>query len=102
MNSLFFLTNTSGADPFAAMSDPIVTFIESAFAPLISLVVAIGVIYCVFLGLKLAKAEEPQDREKAKQHLKNAIIGFILIFVLVVALRVGVKPLQNWVSNVAK
>ena len=59
-------------------------------------------VYCVFLGAKLAKAEEPQEREKAKQHLKNAIIGFLLIFILIVALKVGVKPLQDWIATSTK
>jgi heme/copper-type cytochrome/quinol oxidase subunit 4 len=49
--------------------------------------------------VKFAKAEEPQDHEKAKTHLKNAIIGFVLIFILVVALRLSVGPLTTWMNN---
>ena len=86
-------------DAFEKMSKPIVDLLNSALPPLIAIVGAIGVIYCVFLGLKLAKAEEPQEREKAKGHLKNAIIGFVLIFVLMVALNVGIGPLSDWVTN---
>lgn len=102
---LFLLTGETttkavgGTDPFNTMVSPIVELINSALTPVIALVVAVGAIYCVFLGLKLAKAEEPQEREKAKQHLKNAIIGFLLIFILIVALRVGLTPLQNWMNQ---
>ena len=87
------------ANVFETMSNPIINLIDSALPSVIALVGAIGVIYCVFLGLKLAKAEEPQDREKAKGHLKNAIVGFLLIFILMVALKTGIGPLQDWVAE---
>ena len=50
-------------------------------------------------GFEYAKAEEPQDREKAKGHLKSAIIGFVLIFVLMLALKLATPILQDWVTN---
>ena len=53
----------------------------------------------MLLGVKFAKAEEPQEREKAKSHLKNAIIGFVLIFVLILALNLSMEPLIAWVEN---
>ena len=48
------------------------------------------------MGVKYATAEEPQEREKRKQALKTAIIGYILIFVLVVILKLSIGPLTNW------
>lgn len=99
MLGLVILEKTTTTDAFSQMAEPIVDLLNSALPPIIAIVGAIGVIYCVFLGLKLAKAEEPQEREKAKGHLKNAIIGFVLIFVLMVALNVGIKPLSDWVTN---
>lgn len=52
------------------------------------------------LGAKLAKAEEPQDREKAKFSLKNALIGFVLIFVLLVVLKLGLPAMTTWYQSV--
>lgn len=85
-------------NPFQAMSDPIVSLFESALTPALAIVGALGAIYCIILGAKLAKAEEPQDREKAKNSLKNAIIGFVLIFVLIVALKVGLPAMSAWMQ----
>lgn len=90
--------NTSG-NPFAEAARPIVNLINMAAGPLLAIVVALGAVYGIFLGVKLAKAEEPQDKQKAKGQLKNAIIGFILIFVILVVLRVATKPLLDWVNN---
>lgn len=89
-------------NPFAAAATPIVGLINMAVTPLLSIVAALGVIYCIILGAKLAKAEEPQEREKCKSALKNAIIGFVLIFVLIVALRVMINPLTNWMNESTK
>ncbi|MCD8091174.1 MAG: pilin, partial [Clostridiales bacterium] len=74
---LYLLTSSASAsssNAFATILEPIVELINTAVTPILTLVVAIGAIYCIFIGVKIAKAEEPQDREKAKQQLKNAII----------------------------
>jgi threonine/homoserine/homoserine lactone efflux protein len=98
MSRIILLTTTT--NPFETMTSPIISLLNMALAPALVLVGALGAIYCIFLGVKLAKAEEPQEREKAKSSLKNAIIGFVLIFVLLVALRVGLPAMQAW-SNAA-
>ena len=97
MNFLMFLAKST--DPFATAVKPIVELINMATGPLLMIVGAVGAIYCIFLGIKLAKAEEPQEREKAKGALKNAIIGFILIFVLIAALNLMMDPLINCMNG---
>ena len=47
----------------------------------------------------LITALKSQDREKAKTHLKNAIIGFVLIFVLLLVLNRAIGPLTTWVTQ---
>ena len=84
---------------FDAVTVPIVELITSLLAPALAIVGAVGSLYCVVLGVKYAKAEEPQDREKAKGHLKSAIIGFVLIFVLMLALKLSMPILQDWVAR---
>ena len=84
---------------FYAVTNPIVSLINSLTGPILGVVGAIGILYCILLGVKFAKAEEPQDREKAKQHLKNAIIGFVLIFILIFAI-IKLLPLMiQWVNT---
>lgn len=83
----------------SSVSTPIVSLLNSIMAPLLAIVVALGSLYCIILGVKFAKAEEPQEREKAKSHLKNAIIGFVIIFVLVLALNLLTPILASWVNS---
>jgi len=86
---------------FGEVASPIIGLINSLLGPLLGIVGAAGAIYCVVLGVKYAKAEEEQDRMKAKQSLKNAIIGFVLIFVLLLALKILMPNMINWVNKSA-
>ena len=86
-------------NPIQSAAQPIIELINAAAGPLLMIVAALGVIYCIILGAKLAKAEEPQDREKAKNALKNAIIGFVLIFVLIAALNLMLPSLTSWMND---
>ena len=84
---------------FDNVVNPVIALLNSLLGPILGLVGAVGTLYCVLLGVKFAKAEEPQEREKAKAHLKNAIIGFVLIFVLIVALKLGMKAMTDWLVS---
>lgn len=83
---------------FANVVAPIVSLLNQLMAPLLAIVGALGAIYCIVLGVKYAKAEEPQEREKAKGSLKNAIIGFALIFILILVLNLLMPVMINWVN----
>lgn len=98
-NFVMMAAMSATSNPFEAVSKPVIDLLNLALTPALAIVGALGAIYCIFLGAKLAKAEEPQDREKAKNSLKNAIIGFILIFVLIVVLKIGMDSMQNWMNS---
>lgn len=68
---------------------------------LLAVVGAVGAIWCILLGVKYAKADDPQEHEKAKKGLVNAIIGFVLIFILLIMLQVGLGIFTEWWSNYA-
>lgn len=68
---------------------------------LLGVVGAVGAIWCILLGVKYARADDPQEHEKAKKGLINAIIGFVIIFVLLIMLQVGLGIFTEWWSNYA-
>ena len=79
--------------------EPVAQLIYDLLKPALIIVGAVGTLYCVILGVKYSKCEEPQEREKAKGNLKNAIIGFVLIFVLMVLLKLLMPVMINWVND---
>ena len=87
------------SDDVNKVVNPVVALIKSLLNPALAIVTAVGLLYCIVLGVKYAQCEEPQAREKAKDHLKNAIIGFVLIFVLIVVLNLLIPVMENWVNK---
>ena len=83
---------------FGSVVAPIVSLLNQLMGPLLALVGAGGALYCIVLGVKFAKAEEPQEQQKAKGALKNAVIGFILIFVLIVVLNLLMPVMVQWAN----
>ena len=75
---------------------PLLDVLSILVPVLLGVVGSLGAVWVIFLGVKFAKAEEPQEHEKARTNLKNAIIGFVLIFVLLIALQVGLGIFTNW------
>ena len=101
-NAMMFLAASSGAEnPFEKMTNPIINLLDMILGPALAVVGALGAVFCIILGVKFAKAEEPQDREKAKHGLRNAIIGFVLIFVLLVGLKIGLPAMEQWATTAA-
>lgn len=98
----FLMTVGSGsllaAVDFAPIIKPVLEILNAILWPAIAVVGSVGAIYCVFLGIKVAKSDEQNSREKAKKDLIGAIIGFLIIFVLIVALKIAMPILQNWVN----
>ncbi len=92
------ISGGKGAD-FSGVAAPIVALLNNLMTPLLAVVGAAGSLYCVILGVKFAKAGEPQEREKAKNALKNAIIGFVLIFILILALDIMMPQMVQWVND---
>ncbi len=96
------MVNLLAAVDFAPVIAPILEVLNALLWPAIAIVGAVGTIYCIVLGVKLANSDEQNSREKAKKDIIGAIIGFVAIFVLIVALKVSLPILQNWVQSQIK
>ncbi|MCQ2399401.1 MAG: pilin [Clostridia bacterium] len=91
-----FLASSISEGQLRQVVKPLLDVCGQIVPVLLAVVGAVGAIFCIVLGVKYARADDPQEHEKAKNGLKNAIIGFVLIFVLLVALQIAVSVLQNW------
>ena len=100
---MVYLTNLAAVlattDVTGGLTTSIVELINSFTGPALMIVGAVGTLYCIIIGVKYAKAEEPQEREKAKGTLKYAIVGFLLIFILIAALNIMMDPMRKWAEK---
>lgn len=81
---------------------PIDELFDVMIVPLLSLIGGAGTIYAIVLGVQYSKAESSDKREEAKKRLVNTIIGFVVVFVLLVILRVftnNITSIKDWISN---
>lgn len=76
--------------------NPITQLINVIVPVLLGLVGSVGLIYCILLGVKYAKSSDPQEHEQAKKALIHAIIGFVLIFVLLIMCNVALPYLIDF------
>lgn len=93
------LNTLIAAVDFTPIVSPVLDVLNAILWPMIAVVGAAGTIYCVVLGVRIAKSDDQTAREKAKRDLIGAIIGFVLIFVLIVALKLAMPILQDWVRT---
>ena len=75
---------------------PVLDLCNTLVPIMLAVVGAVGALWCILLGVKYAKADDPQEHEKAKKGLVNAIVGFVLIFILLIMLNIGTNVLTNW------
>ena len=75
---------------------PVLELCKTLVPIMLAVVGAVGALWCILLGVKYARADDPQEHEKAKKGLVNAIVGFVLIFVLLIMLNIGTNVLTEW------
>jgi cell division protein FtsW (lipid II flippase) len=80
---------------------PVLDICDKLVPIMLLIVGAVGALWCILLGVKYAKADDPQEHEKAKKGLVNAIIGFVLIFALLIMLKIGTGVLTDWWAGYA-
>ena len=66
--------------------------------PLLILVGSAGMIYAIYLGVNLARADSADKQQEAKKRLINAIIGLAVIIALILLLKLFVSYLPTWLN----
>ena len=83
---------------FADIAAPIVSLLNSLMEPLLLIVGALGSLYCVILGVKYAKAEEPQVQVQTKMQSQwmRQYIYAVALGMLVIAVILGGFKIIQW------
>ena len=74
--------NTNAYDQFPWLQN-LVDALQKIVAPILIVIGAVGVIYAIYLGVMLAKAENAEKREEAKKRIINVLIAIAITAVLI-------------------
>ena len=77
----------------------IVNAINQLLYPILILVGTAGVIYAIYLGVNLARADSADKQKEAKQRMINAIIGLVSIIALILLLKLFCQMLPEWAPD---
>lgn len=66
----------SGFNTFKDIIDIVIPII-------LGVVLLVGTIYAIILGVNYSKAEDADERKKAKERLVGAVVGFLIALVLI-------------------
>ncbi len=85
-----------------AVASPIFELFSRFMPALLVIVASVGILYCAILGLKYSKTEGTRERELALEHLKSSVIGFVIIFVLILALSILTDFMSDWAGRASE
>lgn len=100
MNILSTFINLLAALDLSEAIEPIYQVLKTVTPIMLGLVFAIATPYCIVVGVKMAKADDPQTREEAKTKLKQSLLGFGITFVLIAVIWLVQAPLKEWISEI--
>lgn len=78
---------------------PVVALVKEAVPVLLTLFCAVMGVLAVMHAFVYAKAEDPQQKQVAKQKLVNLIIAFLIAFALNVVFTILTPMMTDWVST---
>ena len=101
-------TNTSNTDPNAAAYAEfpwlknIVDVLQKIVGPILIVVGAVGIIYAIYLGVMLAKAENAEKREEAKKRIINVVVAIAITAALIFLMYLFTNNLDWFITDIKK
>ena len=82
-----------------AWLNPLITVLQNIVLPVLIVVATAGVIYAIYLGVMMAKAEDESKREEAKKRIINVVIAIAVTIVLMILFYAHIKFLPDILIN---
>ncbi len=93
------ICSTNGGYVWPAGMDWVDTIVGTVFTilwPLLALVAAAGIIYAIYLGVQLAKAESSDKQDEAKKRIITAIIAMAVVAACILLVQLLMTLLPGW------
>ena len=76
----------------------VVTIINSILGGVIGVAIALGVVYAIIVGAKMARANNAEEREEAKKKVIFTVVGIAVAVGLMVVLLVLKDQIPQWLG----
>lgn len=81
------------------VTDPLYNGITVVGPVALSIVLALSLIYGIFLGVKYAKCEQADEKANVQKTLVNFIIGAVTVVILISVIYAIRGPLTAWING---
>ncbi len=81
------------------VTDPLYNGITVVGPVALSIVLALSMIYGIFLGVKYSKCEEASEKANVQKTLVNFIIGAVTVVILISVIYAIRGPLTAWING---
>jgi len=81
------------------VTDPLYNGITVVGPIALSIVLALSMIYGIFLGVKYSKCEEASEKANVQKTLVNFIIGAVTVVILISVIYAIRGPLTAWING---
>ena len=92
------LAEASLNDNLSQIVDNLKTLMDSFWIYIVIALAAVVVIWGAYIGIKIAIAHKNEEKIKARDMVKNLIIGIIIIFVVAMGAPLLISGLSAWVG----
>ena len=91
--------NMAGMKQLTEILAKINNVLDNILAPLLIVMASIGMIFAIFLGMKLARANNAEEREEAKKRVIYTIVGIAICVALILIFKLFAKYSITWLGD---
>ena len=73
--------------------------LDNILAPLLIVMASIGMIFAIFLGIKLARANNAEERDEAKKRVIYTVVGIAVCLALILIFKLFAKFSISWLGD---
>lgn len=89
----------AGAENVTKILNTFNSVLQNILSPIIGVMIAIGAVFAIFLGAKLAKANNSEEREEAKKRVIYTVIGIAIGVALIILFNLFATYSVEWLGD---
>ena len=89
----------AGAQQVTKILSKINNVLDNILAPLLIVMASIGMIFAIFLGIKLARANNAEERDEAKKRVIYTVIGIAVCLALILIFKLFARFSIDWLGD---